>query len=318
MISQAERVELVKFAHDSIVRGSKSFAAASRLFDPQTRDRACLLYAWCRAADDLADGQEMGHGMSAVTDAAERLALMRERTESALAGQWSGIAAYDALALVVQECAIPARYPRDLIEGFALDADGSEPANEEALYRYCYHVAGAVGCMMAIIMGVAPDDEATLDRACDLGIAFQLANIARDVSEDGAAGRCYLPLDWLADMNIPRGELLEPVYRDQLAVLAKRLADRAERFEASAQYGARMLPYRSAWAVLAAAGIYGDIAREVRRRGARAWDRRVTTSKMAKLFWIARAAWLASRRASITDAGRTGLWTRATSPLTGR
>jgi len=318
MISKAERAELVAFAHASIARGSKSFAAASRLFDPQTRDRACLLYAWCRAADDLADGQDMGHGMSAVPDALERLAMMRERTEAALAGQLSGIAAYDALALVVQECSIPARYPRDLIEGFALDAEGSEPGNEEALYRYCYHVAGAVGCMMAVIMGVRPDDEATLDRACDLGIAFQLANIARDVSEDAAAGRCYLPLDWLAEMGIPRGELLAPAHRERLARLAKRLADRAEKYEASARFGARMLPYRSAWAVLAAAGIYGDIAREVRRRGARAWDRRVTTSKAAKLSWIVRAAWQASRRNAIRDTGRAGLWTRPTSLLRDR
>ena len=68
------RAALVAHARDSIARGSRSFAAASRLFDPATRERAWLLYAWCRACDDIADGQEMGHGMSRVADAPARLA----------------------------------------------------------------------------------------------------------------------------------------------------------------------------------------------------------------------------------------------------
>ena len=71
--------------------------------------------------------------------------------------------------------------------------------------RYCYHVAGVVGCMMAVVMGVSPDDDATLDRACDLGLAFQLANIMRDVEEDDRAGRCYLPLEWLAEWTFRQG-----------------------------------------------------------------------------------------------------------------
>ena len=84
---------------------------------------------------------------------------------------------------------MPSRLPRDLVAGFALDAEEWRPRTEDDLYRYCYHVAGAVGCMMAIVMGVAPDDAATLDRACDLGVAFQLANIARDIGEDDAASQ---------------------------------------------------------------------------------------------------------------------------------
>ncbi len=310
MISAAERAALVAAARDSIARGSKSFAAASKLFDPATRERAWLLYAWCRATDDLADGQEHGHGIRPLDDAPARLALIRERTEAALAGERTGDPAFDALALVVAESGIPPRYPRDLVAGYALDADGFRPASEDDLYRYCYHVAGSVGCMMAILMGVDPADADTLDRACDLGIAFQLANIARDLAEDAAAGRCYLPAEWLAEMDIPPGEELKPPYRDRLARLAARLADRAEAHEASARHGAGKLPFRAAWAVLAAAGIYGDIAREVRARGSRAWDRRVITSKAAKLGWIARAGWQAIRRTAASDPGRIGLYRR--------
>lgn len=310
MISTPDRAALVAFARDSIARGSKSFAMASRLFDRTTRERACLLYAWCRAADDLADGQDMGHGMTAVADPHHQLALITYRTEEVLAGRMIGLPAFDALGVVAAEANIPARYPRDVIDGFALDTVGFSPRTEEELYRYCYHVAGAVGCMMAIVMGVHPDAEDTLDRACDLGIAFQLANIARDIVEDAAAGRCYLPLEWLRETEIPREDMLNPEYRDRLALLAARLADHARRYEDSARHGAAALPFRSAWAVLAAAGIYGDIAREVERRGAAAWDKRVTTSKADKLGWAILAGIQAKRRGSCQDPGRDGLWSR--------
>ena len=305
-----DRAALVAYARDTIAKGSKSFAAASKLFDPATRERAQLLYAWCRACDDLADGQQLGHGMSPVQDASARLSRMRTLTARALAGEVTGDPAFDALGVVAAETRLPARYAHDLIDGFALDARDWRPRTEADLYRYCYHVAGSVGCMMAVVMGVDPADEAVLDRACDLGLAFQLANIARDIGEDDAAGRCYLPMEWLAEVDIPPGETMKPPYRPRLAMLARRLADRAERYEASARVGAAALPYRSAWAVLAAAGIYGDIAREVAKRGARAWDSRVTTARSDKLGWIVVAAWQAARRARLAVAGREGLWTR--------
>ncbi len=305
-----ERAALVAHARATIARGSKSFAAAARLFDPATRERAELLYAWCRACDDIADGQVLGHGMTPVDDAAGRLAAMRALTGRALAGEATGDPAFDALAMVAAETRLPHRFAHDLIEGFALDARDWRPRGEDDLHRYCYHVAGAVGCMMAVVMGVDPRDEATLDRACDLGIAFQLANIARDLGEDDAAGRCYLPSDWLAEIDAPPGEHMKPRYRPRVAMLARRLAAGAARYEASARTGAAALPYRSAWAVLAAAGIYGDIAREVARRGSAAWDRRVTTGRADKLGWIARAGWQAARRSAIAPVSRDGLWTR--------
>ena len=304
------RAELVAHARQTIAIGSKSFAAASALFDPRTRERAQLLYTWCRACDDMADGQTLGLGMTPVADANTRLSFMRTLTARALAGETTGAPAFDALGIVAAETRLPARFAHDLIDGFALDAQEWRPRSEDDLYRYCYHVAGSVGCMMAVVMGVDPGDDATLDRACDLGLAFQLANIARDVAEDDAAGRCYLPADWLAEIDVPPGEAMRPPYRPRLAMLGRRLAERAEAYEASARVGAAALPYRSAWAVLAAAGIYGDIAREVGRRGAKAWDRRVVTSRSDKLRWIARAGWQAARRHHLPPTARDGLWTR--------
>ena len=307
---QASRDALVATAGESIARGSTSFAMASRLFDRATRDRAWLLYAWCRKCDDLADGQDHGGAMAGVADPQARLAQIATLTEAALAGETTGDPAFDALGLVVAECAIPHDLPRDLVRGFAMDAAEWRPRSEADLMLYCYHVAGVVGVMMAIVMGVDPADEATLDRACDLGLAFQLANIARDVGEDDAGGRCYLPLDWLAEMDIPPGEHMKPPYRPRLAVLGRRLAESAERYEASARVGAAKLPFRARWAVLAAAGIYGDIARAVKARGEHAWDERVHTSGAAKLVWVARALGQAMGKPAAM-AGREGLWTRA-------
>jgi phytoene synthase len=305
------RDAIVATAGESIARGSKSFAAASRLFDRRTRERAWLLYAWCRACDDIADGQDHGHGMTVVTDAPARLNRLSAMTEAALAGDWVGDPAFDALRIVAAETKMPARFARDLVAGFALDAREWRPRSEDDLYGYCYHVAGAVGCMMAVAMGVPPDDEATLDRACDLGIAFQLANIARDIEEDDRVGRCYLPEAWLVEMDIPPGQHMKPPFRQRLAVLAQRLATRAAAFEASARAGTPALPFRSAWAVLAAAGIYGAIGRDVARRGEHAWDRRVSTPAGTKIAMIARAAREAVQRTTLyPPAPRDDLWTR--------
>jgi phytoene synthase len=290
------RAAIVATAHEAIARGSKSFAAASLLFDRKTREHAWLLYAWCRRCDDLADGQEFGRDLSAVPDPAARLALIRRLTDAALAGETVGDPAFDALRIVAAETRLPHRFAHDLIEGFRLDLEEWGPRSENDLYHYCYHVAGAVGCMMAIAMGVSPDDEDTLDRACDLGMAFQLSNIARDIEEDDRGGRCYLPEEWLVEMDMPPGQHMKPPFRPRLTVLARRLVERAAAFEASARVGTRRLGLRSAWAVLAAAGIYGAIGREVVARGDHAWDHRAGTSAAAKIGWIARALGQAVQR----------------------
>ncbi len=187
----ADRSDLVAHARSVIARGSKSFAAASLLFDRMTRERVWLLYGWCRAADDLADAQDMGgplggYNLGDQGDAAARLATIRERTALALAGEPTGDLSFDGLGVVARECGLTADMCDDVVAGFALDADDWRPRTEADMLQYCYHVAGAVGVMMAKVMGVPDEDADTLDRACDLGIAFQLANIVRDVWEDDA------------------------------------------------------------------------------------------------------------------------------------
>jgi 15-cis-phytoene synthase len=276
------RDALVATAGETIAQGSRSFAAASRLFDRTTRHRAWLLYAWCRACDDIADGQTLGHGMVQVDDGPARLARVRGLTEAVLAGDRVGDPSFDGLRFVVAETGLPRWMIDDHLAGFALDAEGWRPRSEADLLRYCYHVAGAVGCMMAVVMGVAPDDHSTLDRASDLGLAFQLANIARDIDEDARARRSYLPEEWEGMSRAEAG---------------RRLAAMALDYEASARFGTPALAFRSAWAVLAAARIYGGIARKVAERGEAAWERRVTTSGGEKLGAIAASFVEAASRA---------------------
>ena len=283
------RDRLVTHAAAMIGEGSKSFAAASRLFDRRTRERVWLLYAWCRACDDLIDGQVLGGTLGDRSGMAERLEQVRAMTALALAGRDSGDPAFDCLGVVAAETGLTAAMAEAVITGFALDAAGWKPRCEADLMRYCWHVAGAVGVMMAVVMGMDPDDRALLERACDLGLAFQLANIARDIAEDHAAGRRYIPLDWLEDAGIAPDDLLALSSRNALGRIGARLAGLAGAHEASARIGAARLRPRQRWAILAAAGIYGDIARLVARRGPAAWDRRAVVGTGRKAWWIVRA-----------------------------
>lgn len=276
------REEIVAGARDAIQQGSKSFRAASRLFDPLTRERAWLLYCWCRYCDDVADGQTFGFGRG------ERgnVEVLRDKTMRAAGGEELPELPFRALTQLMSERPIPVRFIEDHLQGFSLDEAEWRPRTSEDLIRYCYHVAGAVGCMMAIVMGVPADDEETLARAADLGIAFQLSNIARDIREDAEAGRCYLPLDWLTEFGVDQSDLLEPANRPALTAMVQRLVDSAQFHENESRRGVAYLPFRSRLAVLTALRIYGEIGRRVVRLGPAAWDGRVTVGKVRKFAFV--------------------------------
>jgi phytoene synthase len=283
-----DREALVAAAGETIRNGSKSFHAASRLFDRQARERAWLLYSWCRHCDDVCDGQTLG-GAATGGSGADRVQKLEDLTRRTLAGERVGELPFDALGQVMAECPIPHEFVFDHWRGFALDAQGWRPQDEADLTTYSYHVAGAVGCMMAVAMGVPADDEETLHRASDLGIAFQLSNIARDIREDHAAGRCYLPTEWLEEYGLDPADPLRPETREGLVRLVRRMVDMADAYESSALAGVRKLPFRSRWAILAAAGIYGGIGRKVAALGASAWDERVVIRRRRKLLTIVSA-----------------------------
>ncbi|MHB0774852.1 15-cis-phytoene synthase CrtB [Halomonas sp. WWR20] len=310
MSDTPHRNDLARHATQTIQAGSKSFATASRLFDPATRRSAVMLYAWCRHCDDVIDGQELGFGQidGERADAA-RLAELREKTRRAYAGEAMDSPPFAAFQEVALKHDIPERYPMDHLDGYAMDVHRHHYETLEDTLTYCYRVAGVVGVMMAMVMGAR--DEPTLDLACDLGLAFQLTNIARDIVEDAGIGRCYLPAEWLRDAGIPTEEIAAPRHRDALADLAARLIDLAEPYYRSARGGLSALPLRSAWAIATAHGVYREIGIKVKAQGARAWDSRVSTTRADKLRLLTQGSMLALRSRNGTPEPRpAGLWTR--------
>jgi phytoene synthase len=278
---------LLDHATETIKAGSKSFAAAAQLFDPATRRSVLMLYAWCRHCDDVVDGQELGFGVAAPAghDPRAELARLYEQTRRACAGETMSDPAFAAFREVALRHAIAPRYALDHLAGFGMDVGEARYETIEDTLRYCYHVAGVVGLMMASIMGA--HDEEVLDRACDLGVAFQLTNIARDIVDDAGVGRCYLPAQWLREAGIPPHEIALPRHRVALAKVAARLVDHAEPYYDASLGGINALPLRSAWAIATARNVYRQIGIEVKARGPRAWDERVGTSRAAKLLLLA-------------------------------
>ena len=286
-MSAAVNGSLLDHATETIKVGSKSFAAAAKLFDARTRRSVLMLYAWCRHCDDVVDGQELGFGVAAPShDPHGELARLYDQTRRAYAGEPMADPAFAAFQEVAVQHAIAPRYAYDHLAGFGMDVDQAQYETIEDTLRYCYHVAGVVGLMMAQIMGA--QQEAVLDRACDLGLAFQLTNIARDIVDDAGIGRCYLPAQWLREAGIPPEEVALPRHRVALAKVAARLVAQAEPYYDSALGGVQALPLRSAWAIATARNVYRQIGIEVRARGPAAWDERVGTSRAMKLMLLAK------------------------------
>ncbi len=281
-MTQMPRDHIVSDSKRRIERGSKSFAAAAKLFPRATRHDAYMLYAWCRYCDDEIDGQDFGFRACTSEPVAceTKLAELRSKTQAALNGN-AEEPVFEALARVATKHDIPGRHPLELLDGFAMDVEGRRYATIEDTLDYCYHVAGVVGVMMAMIMGVR--DRPTLLRACDLGLGFQLTNIARDVIEDAQDGRVYLPTEWLAQAGVPHDRVGDPAYREQVSGVVSRLLDLADAYYLSARQGIAELPIRSAWTIAAASRIYRSIGQEVQARGSQAWDHRVSTGAARKL-----------------------------------
>ena len=313
-INTADDDDLVETSRLMIARGSKSFAGAAKFFEQRTRSDVYLLYAWCRHCDDMIDGQELGfrQAIDSVSPAEKRARLSALETETArcLDGR-SSEPHFRGLARVVAANRIDSRYPLDLLAGLRMDVEGRSYHTLEDVLDYCYCVAGAVGVMMATIMGVRSLPH--LRCACDLGIAFQLTNIARDIIDDHQNGRVYLPADWLAHQGLTSDNLSQPAFRPQLSLVANQLLDVADTYYRSAAGGLPALSFRSAWAVATARSVYRAIGGEIRRRGPTAWDDRARVSSSRKLAGageglLSALQAVASRRTRLPP-DRANLWT---------
>ncbi len=275
-----------------LANGSRTFLAASMLLPREVRESACALYAFCRMADDEVDGQPQG------LDAVARL---RERLARIYAGRPEDIVADRALAAVVRRYDIPATLLEALIEGFEWDAQDRRYHTIDQVQAYGARVAGTVGAMMALLMGVR--DAAAVARACDLGVAMQLSNIARDVGEDARMGRLYLPRDWMAKAGIDADAwLTRPHFDAALASVVYRLLRVADELYARAGAGVACLPLNCRPGINAARLLYAQIGLEVERRGLNSVDSRAVVSRWRKLAGLVQSVVLIAPAATGADA----------------
>ena len=288
--------------------GSRTFHAASKVLPRRVADPAIALYAFCRLADDAVD---LG------SDRAAAVARLRERLDRAYRGQPMELAADRVFADVVAKFGIPRQLPEALLEGLAWDADVRRYETLRDLTAYAARVAGAVGAMMTLVMGQRSPE--IVVRACDLGVAMQLTNIARDVGEDARAGRLYLPLSWLREAGIdPEAWLANPVFTPEIAAIVQRLLDAADILYARATLGIANLPVGCRPGIYAARALYAEIGRELERGGLDSIAKRAVVSTGRKLAVLARTLvllereWATREKIRLPNCGTRG------NPLSGR
>jgi phytoene synthase len=257
-----------------LAEGSKSFALASRLLPRRVRDPATALYAFCRVADDEVD-DESAQQLDTIADLALRVdQIYRGRPREGSVDR--------ALARVVEQTDLPRAILDALIEGFAWDAEGRRYETLDELHDYGARVAGTVGAAMAVLMGRR--SSYALERACELGVAMQLTNIARDVAEDAARGRLYLPLDLLREAGLDPDELVaHPKPSAELAYVIQRVLSEADALYRRADEGIAHLPRDCRIAIRAARLVYSEIGRRVIALGEGAITRRTIVPKWRKI-----------------------------------
>jgi phytoene synthase len=261
---------------EAIRTGSLSFHAASKLLPARVRDPALALYAFCRLADDAVDDSD---------DKAPAVLGLRDRLDLVFAGRPRNAPADRAFAAVVEDFEMPRALPDALLEGLAWDAAARRYANMPELLSYCARVASAVGAMMCVLMRVRDKD--ALARACDLGLAMQLTNIARDIGEDARAGRLYLPLEWLEEVNLDPAQLFaNPQADPRLQELTRRLLAQASDFYHRSEAGVPALPLACRPGIYAARHVYGGIGGALARLGHDNVTHRARTTGRQKLGWL--------------------------------
>lgn len=259
--------------------GSRSFFAASLLLPAPVREATYALYAFCRFSDDLVD---LGDGAPGV------IAHLRHRLDLAYAGTPADNPVDRAFADMVLRHGMPRALPEALIDGLDWDVRGVCCETMHDLYAYAARVAGSVGAMMCVLMGIR--DAKVVGRACDLGIAMQLTNIARDVGEDARAGRLYLPRSWLrADGLDPDAWLADPAATPVIRAAVTRLLGAAEVLYVEASGGIAYLPRRCRPAIFAARHLYREIGIAVLGRNADSVSSRAYVPGRRKLALVGRA-----------------------------
>ncbi len=231
-----------------------------------------VLYAFCREADDAIDLHAGGeHAVGRLRDRLDRIYLNDPYEQPV----------DRALTAVVHRYGMPRTLFDALLEGFEWDANGRRYDSLADVLQYAARVAGTIGAMMALLMGVRSTH--AVSKACDLGMAMQLTNIARDVGEDARAGRLYLPLNSLRRVGIdPDAWLKHPQMSRALRIVIDDLLKEADYLYSGVDTGIAQLPRSCQPGITAARYIYADIGRVVREAGCDSVSRRAVVSRCRK------------------------------------
>ena len=255
----------------------------SFLFLPPPRRRAITaLYAFCREVDDVVD--ECHDPQIAAT----KLAWWRHELGRLYAGQPEHPVT-QALRPVLEQFNLPQEQLLEIIDGMEMDLQQTRYLDFKALSLYCYRVASVVGLLAAAIFGY--QDRQTQKYAHDLGTAFQLTNIIRDVGEDARRGRVYLPLDELQRFDVALSDLLNARYSDNFRRLMEFQIERAEQYYTQAMSELPAGDRKAQRPGLVMAAIYRTLLAEIRRDGCQVLSQRTSLTPVRKL-WIAWRTWI--------------------------
>ncbi len=267
---------------------AKSFYLSTMLMSAEKRRAIWAIYVWCRRTDELVDGAEAANTTNATLDE------WGDRLDHLFAGKPQDD--FDvALVDTLERYSLDIQPFRDMIEGQRMDLYRNRYETYEELELYCYRVAGTVGLMSTAIMGI---DESNLSapwnrnqlpylpekEAVALGIANQLTNILRDVGEDRARGRIYLPMEDLARFNYTEKDLMNGVVDDRWRALMKFQIDRARQAFVEAERGISFLNEDARWPVWAASMTYSWILGSIERNGYDVFSQRAYVSTRRKLL----------------------------------
>jgi phytoene synthase len=272
------------YCQQKAAQSGSSFYYSFLFLPPERRRAITALYAFCREVDDVVDE------VSDPAVARKKLAWWRREIDATVDGAPEHPVG-KALAPVIRDFGLPRDQLQTVIDGMAMDLEQVRYVDFPALELYCHRVAGVVGLLSARIFGYS---DATTERyARDLGIAFQLTNIIRDVGEDAARGRIYLPQDELARFGVPASALLTREGSDGFVALMAHQVARARDWYARALDALPAVDRRSQRTGLAMAAIYRALLDEIERDGYRVLDRRIGLTPLRKFVIAWRTAFRA-------------------------
>jgi phytoene synthase len=255
----------------------------SFLFLPEERRRAITaLYAFCREVDDVVDD------CSDPATARATLAWWRQELAAAFHGTPQHPVAR-ALAEVAPRFNLAEARLAEIINGMQMDLEYNRYPSFEVLRQYCHRVAGMVGLLSAEIFGF--EDPRTLEYAADLGLAFQLTNIIRDVGEDARRDRIYLPLDEIESHGVSVADISASRETESFRRLIEFQIERALGYYRDAFAKLPAIDRRTQRAGIVMAAIYRALLDEIQRDGCRVLTRRTSLTPVRKL-WIAWRSWL--------------------------